>query len=98
MEIMTKLDIAEAWLWYDAVFSLQKGMPGDNQWTPKYQFFNGWSRILLDAITDGRPLLVNFHVADTFKVGSETKQGAIIYNCLFKPNGKCGFKGAAVEG
>lgn len=82
---MEKLDIAEAWLWYDAVSRINwKRLPRTEKTRLKYQFFSAWSRALLDVISDGRPLLLNFHVADTFRVGSETKRGAIIYNCLFK--------------
>jgi hypothetical protein len=82
---MEKLDIAEAWLWYDVVNSINcKRLPKTEKTWLKYQFFSAWSRALLDVISDGRPLLLNFHVADTFRVGSETARGAIIYNCLFK--------------
>lgn len=85
---LSTLDIAEAWLWYDALSTLgpKKVLKTDRE-RPKYVFFREWEWSLLDALTDGRPLLVNFHVAATFKVGSETKPGAIIYKNLFKSEG-----------
>jgi hypothetical protein len=50
----------------------------------------------MDGLTDGRPLLVNFHVGDTFVMGTKTKPGAIIYNCLFDAEGRRHNQGLAL--
>ena len=78
------MKIDDAWAWYDALGRIRPKRPlKTERASAKYRFFGDWAATLVDHITDGRPLLVNFHVAGTFHIGDQTKPGAIIQNCLF---------------
>lgn len=88
---MKELGVVEAWLWYDALQSIRPRRIGlSGRASAKYKFLGEWEKSLLDALTDGRPILANFHVAGTFHIGSEVQHraGALIYNCLFRREGR----------
>jgi len=92
------LSISDAWVWLDSLGSIRpRRVLKTHRESPKYDFFHQWWMTLLDGLSDGRPLLVNFHVGGTFVVGSKTLPGAIIYGCLFEREGKRRTMRAAVN-
>jgi hypothetical protein len=85
----TDLEISDAWKWVDALSQLKpRRMLLTRREDAKYAFFSDWEKTIVDAISDGRPLLMNFHVGGTFVVGTKTPPGARIYNNLFEREGK----------